>query len=122
LLTAGTASELGRPLGAVPGLVTSPLAAGPHGLLREGAQLITGPQDVLDGLFGIGTRAVPRRQQAELEPHLQDLLDRLAEGHDWVAALALAGLDADAGLAALASLELAGRIRRQVGGRFSVPA
>jgi DNA processing protein len=120
LLTAAAASELGRPVGAVPGVVTSPLAVGPLGLLRAGARLIAGPQDVLDGLFGIGARAVRERRQPELDPHLQHLLERLAEGHDTVAALTLAGLDADAGLAALASLELAGRIRRQAGGRFSV--
>jgi hypothetical protein len=50
------------------------------------------------------------------------LLEILAEGHDAPTALALAGLDADAGLAALASLELAGRIRRQAGGRFLIVA
>ena len=32
-----TAAELGRPVGAVPGQITSPLAAGPHGLLRARA-------------------------------------------------------------------------------------
>ena len=120
LLTAGTAGELGRLVGAVPGAVSSPLTAGPHALLRAGAQLISGPQDVLDGLFGIGARVVAATPQTGLESHLQNLLERLADGHDTVAALALAGLDADAGLAALASLELAGRIRRQAGGRFSV--
>ena len=35
LNTAGHASELGRPLGAVPGPVTSPASAGCHRLLRE---------------------------------------------------------------------------------------
>ena len=60
--------------------------------------------------------------QPTLEPPLQALLDALAEGHATAAALVHAGLDADDGLAALASLELAGRIRREAGGRYSVRA
>jgi DNA processing protein len=121
LLTARAACELGRPLGAVPGRISSPLAAGPHQLLRSGAQLVAGPQDVLDGLFGVGARtAVPARSQTGLAPDLRRLLDALAEGHDTAAALSAAGLPGDRGLAALASLELAGQIRREPGGRFSV--
>jgi DNA processing protein len=123
LLTAAVAADLGRPLGAVPGRITSPLAAGTHRLLRSGAQLIAGPQDVLDGLFGVGVRsAVPRRSQTTLAPDLRRLLDALAEGHDIATALSAAGLPGDRGLAALASLELAGQIRREPGGGFSVPA
>ncbi len=121
LLSAGWARRLGRAVGAVPGRVTSPLAAGPHELLRTGAQLISGPRDVLDGVFGAG--AGPALAPAEpLAPGLEALLQALAEGHEPEAALGLAGFDAgaDAGLAALASLELAGRVRREAGGRFSV--
>jgi DNA processing protein len=119
LLTAGWARRLGRAVGTVPGRVTSPLAAGPHELLRSGAELISGPQDVLDGLFGVGTRPAVRRAEP-LAPDLEALLQALADGHEPEAALGLAGLDADHGLAALASLELAGRVRREAGGRFSV--
>jgi DNA processing protein len=119
LLTAGWARRLGRPVGAVPGRATSPLAAGPHELLRSGAELVCGPQDVLDGLFGAGVRPMPRRAEP-LAPGLEALLGALAEGDGPEAALARAGLDADRGLAALASLELAGRVRREAGGRFSV--
>jgi len=120
LVTAGFAAELGRTLGAVPGLITSPLAGGPHALLNEGAQLVRGPQDVLDGLFGAGERSAPARNGAPLTPPLQTLLDALAEGSETSMALSRAGLGADRGLAALAALELAGRIRRRPGGRFSV--
>ena len=127
LLTAGHASGLGRALGAVPGRVTSPLTRGPHALLRAGARLVEGPEDVLEGLFGPEAPAAAaardrarRGVQPALEPPLQDLLDALAEGHGTAAALVHAGLDADGGLAALASLELAGRIRREAGGRYGV--
>ena len=120
LITARYARELSRPVGAVPGRVTSPLAAGPHELLRTGALLIDGTEDALDALFGVGAAhpATPARPQ--LAPELEALLDALAEGQSPTEALARAGLDADAGLAALASLELAGRVRHEPGGRYSV--
>ncbi|MGB9186356.1 MAG: DNA-processing protein DprA, partial [Solirubrobacteraceae bacterium] len=109
LLTAGHAVGLARPLGAVPGRVTSPLTRGPHALLRAGARLVEGPEDVLEELFGPGAPARVREAWREgrpaLEPPLQALLDALAEGHGTAGALVRAGLDADAGLAALASLE-----------------
>ena len=129
LVTAGHAAGLSRPLGAVPGHVTSPLTWGPHALLRAGARLVTGPQDVFEGLFGPdapeAARAAARDRglrggQPRLEPPLQALLDALAEGHATATALAHAGLDADHGLAALAALELAGRVRREAGGRYAV--
>jgi DNA processing protein len=125
LLTAGHAAGLGRSLGAVPGRVTSPLTRGPHALLRAGARLVESPEDVLEELFGpeapAATRDRARRGAAPaLEPPLQALLTALAEGHGTAAALAQAGLDADAGLAALASLELAGRIQHEAGGRYGV--
>jgi DNA processing protein len=122
LLTARFAAELGRRLGATPGRVTSPLAHGPHQLLRDGALLIERPQDVLDGLFGADTCRLAKIVRPALEPPLQALFDALAEGHDTPGALAAAKLDADRGLAALAALELAGRIRREPGGRYSVSA
>ncbi len=92
------------------------------GCCAPDATLIAGTQDVLDTVFGVGVRTAPGRPRAPLAPHLQALLEVLAEGHDAPTALALMGLDADAGLASLASLELAGRIRRGAGGRFVVMA
>ncbi|GAB2450089.1 DNA processing protein [Conyzicola lurida] len=49
LNTAGHASQLGRPLGAVPGPVTSPASAGCHRLLREfGAVCVTNPDQMAE--------------------------------------------------------------------------
>ncbi|MFT4230855.1 MAG: DNA-processing protein DprA [Microbacterium sp.] len=57
LNTAHHASELGRPLGSVPGPVTSAASAGCHRVLREhDARCITGVDDVLE-LLGIATSA-----------------------------------------------------------------
>jgi DNA processing protein len=120
LITARHAAELGRQLGAVPGRVTSPLARGPHQLLRDGALLVQGPADVLEGLFGAaGCRSV-QRPRLPISAETQTLLDALAEGRAASDALARAGFEADRGLAALASLELAGMIRHEPGGRYSV--
>lgn len=54
LNTAHHAADLGRPLGAVPGPVTSATSVGCHRLLRESdARCITGPEDAAE-LLGIG--------------------------------------------------------------------
>ena len=119
LVTARVAGELGRPLGAVPGQITTPQAAGPNRLLAAGAGVVRGPQDVLDDLFGAGVRlAGDARPQPPAE--LRGLLAAVAEGHDTLAALARAGFDADTGLRGLAALELDGHVRRTAGGRFTV--
>lgn len=53
LSTARLADQLSRPVGAVPGPVTSAASAGSHRLIRErGAVLITEPADLLDLLPG----------------------------------------------------------------------
>jgi DNA processing protein len=39
-----------RPVFALPGRVDNPLSAGPHKLIREGAVLVTGLEDILDNL------------------------------------------------------------------------
>jgi DNA processing protein len=121
LLTAGFARGLGRPLGAVPGRVTSPASAGPNGLLGEGAYVVRGPQDVVDQLFGEGVVSAAHADVREvLPPDLRRLLDAIGDGHDTPGALARAGFPADQGLTALASLELAGYVRRGAGGRWLV--
>jgi DNA processing protein len=111
LTTARLARALQRPLGAVPGQVTSPLAWGPHQLIREGARLVAGRGDI----------GLPDwNPQQEVPKGLRPLFDALADGRDFPSAFAAAGLDAQQGLAQLAELELAGHIHRRPGGHFSV--
>ena len=119
-MTARHAAQLGRQVGAVPGQVNSPLSAGPHALIRDGAAMITDAQDVLDLLFGPGERSVVDARRAQLAPADAALLDALDEGHDGPAACARAGLGAVQGLEAIAALELAGLVRRSPGGRLTV--
>jgi DNA processing protein len=118
LLTAAWARDLGRDLGAVPGQARSPLAAGPHDLIRDGATLVAGAGDVLDALYGAAAAPIRRRPDSDLDPPLGALLEAIADGEWGEAAFARAGLDVDGGLSALAALELRGLVRRGPGGRY----
>jgi DNA processing protein len=120
LVTAAWAQQLGRPVGAIPGRVTSELAAGPNGLIRSGATLIEGTQDVLDTLFGVGAVRYSDRVRPPLREELERLLAAVGAGHDTLAGLTRAGLGAEQVLAGLSELELMGYVRRGPGGRFEI--
>ncbi len=120
LLTAGWTATLERPIGAVPGRITSPQAVGPHGLLKDGAHLVTSAQDVLDALYGAGARSIATHDRPDLDPELRRWLRAIADGHDTPAALARHGLPPERSLQVLSALELSGHVRREAGGRFAV--
>jgi DNA processing protein len=61
LSTASHAGEQGRPVFAVPGPVDSPVSGGTHQLLRKGAILIRGVEDILEELDGVGATPAPAR-------------------------------------------------------------
>jgi predicted Rossmann fold nucleotide-binding protein DprA/Smf involved in DNA uptake len=126
LWAARHARDLGRPVGAVPGLVTNALAAGPHVLLEEGARLITNAAAILEMLHDAGVaqrlRAAPMRGP-ELRPQLRTLLELVGSGADTserisAAAPSLAAEDAWAIPAALGELESLGLISRSAQGRY----
>jgi DNA processing protein len=50
LITAGAAGDFGREVFAVPGRITTDTAAGPHGLLRDGATLVRSWVDIVQEL------------------------------------------------------------------------
>ena len=120
LVTARLARGIGRPVGAVPGRVTTPQAAGPNGLLATGACVVRGPQDVLDHLFGAGERIARDLGRLPVPVELRPLLQAISEGRETRDALARAGFAPDQGLAALAELELDGYVKRGAGGRYRV--
>jgi DNA processing protein len=123
LITAGFARGLGRDVGAVPGRVTTRLAAGTNALLRDGAHVVLDAQDALDLACGVGVRrAPPARDPEALADRLREVLEAVRSGSDTVARLAKTRAEAGPTLAALAELELLGYLRRGAGGRYVVRA
>ncbi len=119
--TARATVALGRDVGAVPGRITSPLAAGPNALIADGAALVRDARDVLDAVCGVGRPETRDPPPAEPVPgHLQRLLDAVGDGHDTAEALEAGGWSSDTALAGLVELELLGRVRRGTGGRWVV--
>ncbi|WP_127130703.1 DNA-processing protein DprA [Georgenia sp. SYP-B2076] len=120
LSTAAHAAGLSRPVGAVPGPVTSMASAGCHRLLREqGAVCVTDAAEVLElaGPAGTHLPAEPPVQPGlldGLDPRAARVLDALpARGSAPVANLArTAGLPLADVRAALGALELEGRAER----------
>jgi DNA processing protein len=130
MITAEFALELGRDVFAVPGPVTSPLAAVPNQLIREGASLARGPEDVLEVLGveppgspatspGSGSAQVPALDPAESLPPTERRALEAVAGHPVTvdAVAAGTGLAVGEALSALVALELRGLVR-EVAGRY----
>ena len=131
LATAGRAFELLRPVGAVPGPVTSMASAGCHRLLREGrAVCVTDADDVreLAGTTGAdsagaahrdaGRDAAARRPHDGLDPADQQVFDGLpvTRGVGVETLVREAGVGADDTMASLGRLELRGLAGRDASG------
>jgi DNA processing protein len=122
LITATMAGDLGREVGAVPGDVGKPLSEGTNALLRDGAIVVCGAQDVLDAMLGAGA---PRLERAapELSPDQAVVFDLVGRGHSTADAVAsAAGLGVGESAAALTRLELIGVVRCDSSGRYRVAA
>lgn len=121
LRTTRLARQRGIAVGAVPGRASSPLSAGPHALLREGASVVCGAEDALELLRPL-RESSPGRSPTEpsrLEPGLQGILDDVGAGRESAGALALARTEPfEEILLALTELELRGLLRRGQGGLY----
>lgn len=119
--TAAWARALGRVVAAVPGPVTSSASAGCHALLRNGAELVTRADHVVELVGHIG-------ELARDEPHPTTPLDGLSDaerriyealpgrGAATVDEIAVAsGMVPELALGPLAMLELAGLVQRHDG-------
>jgi DNA processing protein len=121
LITAEMAQDLNREVGAVPGRVGSSPAAGTNALLRDGASVIRGVDDVLDSMVGVGVELSrthgARGPALEWEPKwVLDLVERGANTADDLARAS--HLEPGPLAAALVQLELAGYLRSDSAGRY----
>ena len=119
--TAAWAESLGRPVCAVPGPVTSSASTGCHVLVRNGAQLVTRAEEVVEMVGRIGELATePARPASPLDglgPNELRVYDALpARGARTVDQVAVdAGLPPTQVLGPLARLELEGLVMRTEG-------
>jgi DNA processing protein len=143
LITARYAAEQGREVFAIPGSIHNPLARGCHGLIRQGAKLVDGADQILEELRpqlrhfmeepevakqAPGARppgATPASGKADessgLDPDYRRLLGCI--GHDPLAPdelIARSGLPAHAVSSMLLLLELQGQVMSHPGGRYSL--
>lgn len=65
LNTAGYAADLGRPVGAVPGAVTSATSAGSNELIRQGGQLVCDAAEVLEMIGPMDASASPLKRSPD---------------------------------------------------------
>jgi DNA processing protein len=131
LITARLAAELGREVMGVPGRVTSPASRGVHALIKDGAALVEGADDVVAALPGrwrecVAPGASPPARHGALRPDAteasgDDHLVLRAVGGEPVTiddVIGRTGLGSGRAAAVLLGLELAGRVRQIEGQRF----
>lgn len=131
LITARLAMEFGREVYAVPGNVTQPPSFAPNHLIKQGAKLVTGWEDVVEELpteiraelFPVEATTVEERASlfeqnlTATERALYGLLST-DEARHVDELLELSGLTSSEALAALLELEMRGIIRQMPGKNF----
>jgi DNA processing protein len=128
LITANFANEYGRQVFAVPGRIDSPRSKGCHDLIKKGAKLCEGAEDILsefEYLFPPSNKAaspaetgqLPALELSENEQKVYDTLGNEEISIDEV--IRKSGLPASAASVALLSLEMK-RIIRQLPGKMFV--
>jgi len=113
LITADLALEEGRDVLAVPGEITSALAAGTNALIRLGASPVTSADDVLEAIGVPGPQAAAASPPEGAAAAAFAALDAGAATADEV--VRKSGLDAATVAAALTELELAGLVSSRAG-------
>jgi len=119
LITARLAAEAGRDVFAIPGSIHAPQSRGCHALIKQGAKLVDGAQDILEELNASFTGAVAPSVACEPSRKRDPLLEAL--GHDPASLDALAartGWTAAALNTRLLELELDGLVARLPGQLF----
>jgi DNA processing protein len=128
LITSNFATEYGRQVFAVPGRIDSPRSKGCHDLIKKGAKLCEGAEDILsefEYLFPASnkppspgeTGVLPALELSENEQRVYDALDNEERSIDEV--IRQSGLPASAASVALLSLEMK-RVVKQLPGKLFV--
>jgi DNA processing protein len=129
LITARYALEQGREVFAVPGSPLDPRAAGPNDLLRQGATLATGIDDIMRHIYELPTRLTESSVRSAIDAPVNE--NDLAQAREEI--LTILGpspvevdelvrecqLSPSCVVTVLLELELAGRIERQPGNRVA---
>ena len=118
LITARLALEQGREVMAVPGDVRSGVNTGGHALIRDGARLVERAADVLEELGWVSRDGCRSRPSPPLAGDALPALLTREDGMTLDDLLSETGRSSADLLGELLDLELAGLIRRDVGGRF----
>ena len=119
LNTAGWAAALGLDVLAYPGDVDAPKSAGCNALIRDGATLVRGPDDVLAALGLASNGSVPS-PPAPNDPLEATLVRTLQDGpQDLDALVEIARTATGAVVAALVRLEMAGAVERRDAGMYA---
>ena len=114
-ITAGHALDLGRDVVAVPGPITSPLSVTPHELIRDGAAVFLGTEDLLRQL-GVAER-LAERPPPDLSDQERRVWDALAEANLPDGVARRAGLSIPEAVGVLTQLELRDLVQG-AGGRY----
>lgn len=116
MISVDHALDLGREVYAVPGPVTSPLSEVPLALIRDGATMIRGAEDLLEDL-GFDERPPSVDGPTELPSEERRVYEALRAASIPDAVARAAGVSIPDAVAALTRLELRGLVRN-VGGRY----
>jgi DNA processing protein len=119
LITAHHALDQGREVFSVPGAIDSPASAGCLELIRKGAKLVRGIDDILEELGGVAAPAAPAAEPAGMDEPQRRIWLALAEGSRHLDELAqMLAINVPALSNALMMLEMKKAVRRLPGNRF----
>jgi len=121
LITAKDALDQGREVYAIPGPITSQYSKGPSLLIKQGAKLVTEPEEILEdlGVEERRQRTGNRGQEAELNEIEKKVLDILLGEHKQVDQICRE-LNSQASIisACLIKMEIKGLVKNLGGGNY----